>query len=78
MDTPGQSNAQRLATTTRFDDPKFEMFKNELLDLLNAQMIPAVVGPGQALPEGLQVGQPVITWTQSASTIKVWNGEELI
>lgn len=55
-----------------------EAFKSELLNLLNAQKPAIIVGPGENLPYGLIVGQPVIDWSNELPSLKVWNGVELI
>jgi hypothetical protein len=49
-----------------------------LVDQLNTAMPPIVVGPNQSLPTGIAVGQPVIDWSSGTSTIKVWDGENLV
>lgn len=50
-----------------------------LLDQLNLRKIPISVGPGDSLPSGMVVGQPVIDWRDGvAPALRVWNGKQLI
>lgn len=45
---------------------------------LNQAGLPVTVGPGQDIPEGMQVGQSVIDWSSGTSQVKVWNGLNLV
>jgi hypothetical protein len=55
------------------------MFKNELLDGINGLQTPISIGPGQALPNGMTPGQPVIDWSDGVTpVIRVWTGTQLI
>jgi len=49
-----------------------------LVGQLNAANLPVSVGPGQSLPEGMQVGQVVVDWSSGVSQIKVWDGFSLV
>lgn len=49
-----------------------------LVEQINAARIPIVVGPGDALPEGMLPGQPVIDWRTGVSIQKVWDGAGLV
>lgn len=49
-----------------------------LVDQLNAVNVAVVVGPGDNIPDGMQVGQPVIDWSSGTSILKVWNGAALV
>jgi hypothetical protein len=78
-DTPQPTSTQRFSITARFKDPEVEMFKNELLDGINGLQTPISIGPGQALPNGMTPGQPVIDWSDGVTpVIRVWTGTQLI
>lgn len=49
-----------------------------LVEQLNQAKIPISVGPQDVLPEGMVPGQPVIDWRSGTSSLKVWNGNQLI
>lgn len=49
-----------------------------LTSQLNAANIPVSVGPGQSLPEGMQVGQVVVDWSSGVSQVKTWDGLNLV
>lgn len=49
-----------------------------LVGQLNAAQIPIVVGPQQDLPEGMNVGQPVINWSSGAPALQVFDGNQLV
>ena len=49
-----------------------------ILDQINQAQLPITIGPNDELPEGLNVGQPVIDWRTGTAAIKVWNGTALI
>jgi len=49
-----------------------------ILDQINQANLAIVIGPNDELPEGLNVGQPVIDWRTGVTNIKVWNGSALV
>jgi hypothetical protein len=49
-----------------------------ILDQINQASLAIVIGPNDELPEGLNVGQPVIDWRTGTTVVKVWNGSALV
>jgi len=49
-----------------------------LAQQLNAANLPVSVGPGQALPEGMNIGQVVVDWRSGVSITKTWDGLNLV
>lgn len=49
-----------------------------LVGQLNAAQLPIVRGPQEDLPEGMNVGQPVIDWSSGTPTLQVFDGNQLV
>lgn len=57
---------------------RMEWIIRDLMDQLNRVKVPIVVLPGNALPSGMQYGQPVIDVRTGTPILQIWNGTTLV